>query len=436
MSVTSDQIANLRRSPTISTADDAASLVRNHDHVVISGCGASPLEFLAALAQRSDLTRVVISHATAWGQLPHLLPTDRPSHLNFAAYFLPALARDLLKQRKVDYVPLTFSLMSNMYADGDLLADVVAVTCSTPDEDGFCSLGPFVNYLPKAIERARVLIGECSPRWPRTGGAARVHVSKFDCLIEVDREPIESSGSDTDFASERIGEEVARLVPNSATIQIGRGAIPNAVAARLVNHRDLGIHSEMLSDWIIELVNSGAVTGKSKKIYPGEIVTSFMDGSARLHAFAAECASLRLEAIYDVNDPDVVGREPNFMAINSAIEVDLSGQINAESLDGELISGSGGLLDFAIGAGRSRGGKFIVALPSTAKKGTFSRIVAKFGAGTAVTVPRSLTQYVVTEYGAADLRGCTLEERAKRLIAIAHPSFRTKLQDESGFDLF
>jgi len=430
----SDQTANSPASAAYTNAREAALLVRENDHVVISGCGASPVEFLAALAERSDLTRVFVAHATAWGRLPHLTATSRPSHLKFSAYFLPSLARDLLRQREVDYTPLTFSQMSNMYADGDLRSDVVAVTCSTPDEEGFCSLGPFVNYLPKAIERARVLIGECSPKWPRTRGAARVRVSEFDCLIQVDREPITSSGGEPNFESERIGEEVARLVPDNATVQIGRGAIPNAVAARLVKHRGLGIHSEMLSDWIIELVNSGAVTGINKKTYPGEIVTSFMDGTARLYAFASECASLRLEAIYDVNDPEVVGREPNFMAINSAVEVDLSGQINAESLDGELISGSGGLLDFAIGAGRSPGGKFIIALPSTAKKGTVSRIVAKFGPGAAVTVPRSLAQYVVTEYGTADLRGCTLEERAKRLIAIAHPCFRKELYRESGFD--
>jgi acyl-CoA hydrolase len=415
----------------VGSASEAAGLVSEGDRLVISGCGAAPIEFLSSLASRSDLHRVDLSHATAWGDLPHLRARDRATHLNFEAYFLPALARSLHRSGEVDYIPLTFSQMGAMYEQGTLQADVVAVTCSVPDAQGYCSLGPFVNYLPGAIKRCRVLIGECSDRWPETYGASRIHASKFTCLVPTSREPIVAPEVPEQAEAAAIAGHVAALVPHEATIQIGRGAIPNAIASALKNHRNLGIHSEMLSDWIIELCESGAVTGAKKDTFPGKIVTSFMDGSERLHAFAHKNRSLLMQAIYEVNDPSAIERESGFIAINSAVEVDLSGQINAESAQGNLLSGSGGLLDFALGAGRSTGGRFIVALPSTAQKGNVSRIVHQLGPGAAVTVPRTLAQLIVTEHGVADLRGCSLRERARRLTAIADPKFRDHLTYQS-----
>jgi len=411
------------------TALQAARSVRDGDHIVISGCGGAPIEFLAAIAARSDLSKVFVSHATAWGDLPHLARPAGPSHMRFEAYFLPALARGLHRGGKVDYLPLTFSQMGSMYQRGELKADVVAVTCSTPDADGYCSLGPFVSYLPAAIAKARIVIAEVSPSWPRTTGAARIHISTFHHVIEVTRSPIVSSMDvDTSVEAPRIAARVLDLVPDGATIQIGRGAIPNAVAAGLAQRKDLGVHSEMVSDWVVDLANSGALNGSRKASHRGRIVTSFMDGSARLYKFADRNPELHMEPIYTVNDPAVVALEPAFMAINSAVEVDLSGQINAESIGGQLISGSGGLLDFALGAGRSHGGKFMVAMASTAKAGSISRIVADLGPQATVTVPRSLAHYVITEHGVANLRGCTMRERAKRLIAIADPRYRDELE--------
>ena len=415
------------RSPSKLNAREAALLVRNNDSIVISGCGAAPIEFLSALAGRLDLDDVYLFHATAWGELPHLTEENRPAHIHFHAYFLPALARKLFLRREVDYAPLTFSLMERMYQTDELQADVVAVTCSTPDANGYCSLGPFLSYLPAAMKMARVVIGECSPHWPNIRGGAQVHVSNFDCLVDVDRGPVISKPIKPNDVARQIGENVIGLVPDGATIQIGRGAIPNAVAEGLAGHRDLGIHSEMISDWIIDLVESGVVTGARKKSFRGEILTSFMDGSERLYEFASRCEKLNLQPIYEANNPELVSNEPNFIAINSALELDLSGQINAETLSGNLISGAGGLLDFAFGAARSPNGKFIVAIPSTAKGGTISRIVHLLEAGAAVTVPRALTHYVVTEHGIANLRGCTLQERARRLISIADPKFRDEL---------
>jgi 4-hydroxybutyrate CoA-transferase len=410
------------------TIVEVAHLVRNGDHVVTSGCGAAPVEFLAALSARIDLDAVYISHATAWGPLPHLAELDRPAHLRFEAYFLPATARSLQRRGEVDYVPLTFALMESMYEHGNLRADVVAVTCSPPDDDGFCSLGPFVSYLPAAISCARLVIGESSPYWPRTGDAARVHASVFDYLIEVSRKPIASAPSADDDQAACIARHVLSLVPDGATIQIGRGAIPNAVAKGLHGRRDLGVHSEMVSDWVVDLSEAGVLTGSKKRNQPGRIVTSFMDGSERLFRFADQNERLCMLPIYEVNDPAQIGAEHNFIAINSAIEVDLSGQINAESIDGHLISGSGGLLDFALGAGWSKGGKFIIAMPSTAKGGSVSRIVSAIPASGTVTVPRSLSHYVITEHGIADLRGCNLQERTRRLIAIADPRFREEIE--------
>jgi 4-hydroxybutyrate CoA-transferase len=413
--------------PGAISASGAAALVRDGDHIVTSGCGAAPLEFLAALAARKDLAAAYVSHATAWGILPYLAEDSRPAHLRMHAYFLPPLARKLHRQGEVDYVPLTFSNMGSMYSAEDLAADVVAVTCSMPDGEGFCSLGPFVSYLPAAMKRARVVIGERSPQWPRTKGAARVHVATFHHFIDVARAPITSPPVEDQAEARGIAEHILGLVPDGATIQIGRGAIPNAVATGLAQRSDLGVHSEMLSDWVVDLYESGAISGSRKVNHPGRIVTSFMDGSSRLYEFAGENEALLMQPIYEVNDPATIGAESNFIAINSAVEIDLTGQINAESIGDRLISGSGGLLDFAVGAARSPGGKFIVAMPSTAKGGTVSRIVATLASGAAVTVPRALAHYVITEHGVANLRGCTLEERAKRLIAIADPRFRDEL---------
>jgi len=409
------------------SAPAAALLVRDGDHVVVSGCGAAPVEVLNAIAARTDLARVFVSHATAWGPLPHLQSARRPPHMSFRGYFLPATARELHKHRQADYLPLTFSNMQAMYNSDDLRADVVIVTCSPPDKDGYCSLGPFVSYLPAAIQKARVLVGECSPHWPRINGAGQIPVSKFDLLVNVARHPIASAAVEPTVEAGRIAQHVVSLVPNGATIQIGRGAIPNAIAAGLADHRDLGVHSEMISDWVVDLRQRGVLTGARKRSFPGEIVTSFMDGTERLYAFAADDGSLRLEPIYEVNDPQLIAGEPNFVAINSAVELDLSGQINAEALGGHLISGSGGLLDFALGAARSENGKFVVALPSTAKGGAISRIVPHLPTGSAVTVPRALAHIVVTEYGIAELRGCSLQQRAERLIKVAHPRFREEL---------
>ena len=396
--------------------------------MVVSGCGTAPTEFLGALAARSDLRSVRVSHATAWGDLPHLAEGRRPPHLRYEAYFLPAIARKLHARREIDYVPLTFSQMRAMYEANTLRADVVAVTCSTPDADGNCSLGPFVSYLPAAFAKARVRIAECTPAWPRTSDAALLPLSRFDCVVEVQRRPIVAPTTSEDPIAIDIANHVATLVPDGATIQIGRGAIPNAIASALRSRRDLGIHSEMVSDWLVDLAEAGVITGKYKQFQPGRIVTAFMDGSERLYEFVDGNKTVCMLPIYEVNDPARVAAEPNFIAINSAVEVDLSGQINAESINSELISGSGGLLDFAVGAGRSPGGRFIVAMSSTAKGGKVSRIVKAMDAGAAVTVPRSLAQFVVTEYGVADLRGCTLQERARRLIAIAHPSVRPALE--------
>ena len=414
------------------SASDAAALVRSGDHIVTSGCGAAPIDFLVALAARQDLDRAYVSHATAWGNLPYLASDSRPPHLRMHAYFLPPLARKLHQHGEVDYVPLTFSNMGRMYSADDLAADVVAVTCSPPDAEGYCSLGPFVSYLPAAMKKARLVIGECSPRWPRTNGAAKVHASAYHAFISVARAPIASPPVEDQVEARGIAGHILDLVPDGATIQIGRGAIPNAVATGLAHRRDLGVHSEMLSDWVVDLFESGAISGSRKINFPGRIVTSFMDGSARLHGFADGNAALLMQPIYEVNDPATIAAEPNFIAINSAVEVDLTGQINAESIDGSLISGSGGLLDFAMGAARSPGGKFIVALPSTARRGAVSRIVPTMAPGAAVTVPRTLAHYVITEHGIANLRGCTLQERARRLIAIADPRFRDGLAALSG----
>lgn len=407
-------------------ATEAAALVRDGDHVVVSGCGAAPLLFLSALAERRNLSAVTVHHATAWGDLPHLR-ADAPPHLIFEPYFLSANSRRLVRDGAADYLPVTFSHMGEMLGRGQLKADVVAVTATRPDARGDVSLGPFVSYLPAALSTARVRIVETSSAFPWVNGSGVVALERFDVAIECDRAPVTIASTKDHREAHTIAEYVANLVPDGATIQIGRGALPNAIAERLQQRRNLGIHSEMVSDWLVGLVECGAIRRMAKPSGRPPVVTSFMDGTPRLYDFVDGRTDIEMDPIYELNRVENIAREPNFVAINSALQVDLTGQINAETAGGAIVAGSGGLLDFAMGAAFSQGGRFIVAMPSTAMDGRKSRIVARLAEGEAVTVPRSLAQYVITEFGVADLSGCTLRERARRLVAITHPDFRDEL---------
>lgn len=411
----------------IERADRAASLVRDGDHVVISGCGAAPLLFLKALGDRTGLRDVKIHHATAWGDLPYLRD-GAPQHVTLEAYFLSANARRAVRDGVADYLPITLSHMGAMFASGQLRADVVAVTATRPNADGEISLGPFVCYIPAALSAARVKIVETSSRFPWLNGSGVYPLDAFDVAIPCERAPVTIASTKDHPESRAIAAHVAELVPDGATIQIGRGPLPNAIAERLQQRRGLGIHSEMVSDSLVDLMECGAIRRTPKASGRPPVVASFMDGTQRLYDFVHGRSDIEMDPIDELNRVENIAREPSFVAINSALKVDLTGQINAEALDGRLIAGSGGLLDFAMGATLSAGGRFIIAMPAAAMGGERSRIVSRFSEGDVVTVPRTLAHYIVTEFGIADLRGCSLRERARRLIEIAHPKFRDELR--------
>ncbi|MBI3967799.1 MAG: acetyl-CoA hydrolase/transferase family protein [Chloroflexi bacterium] len=414
----------------LTTAERVARLVESGDHVVLPGCGAAPWSFLNALVARSDeLAGVRICHASLWGDLPHLRPElhDRIVYKSFS--LVTPNARALIDEGRAEFVPVGLADLPRLMLRGHLPVDVAVLSLTPPDEHGYCSYGSYVAYMKAAAESAKVRIAEINDQMPRTHGDTLVHVSEIEHLLEVSYPltPIPPPKPPTE-TERQIGHHVADLVDDGSTLQLGRGGIPDAVLSYLRDKRDLGIHTEMFSDGVVDLVERGVITGGRKTLHPGKLVAGFLDGSERLYDFVRDNPMVEMRRSEYVNDPAVIGQNDNLVAINAALEIDLTGQINTESFATRLFAGVGGQLDFALGSQVGRNGRYVVALPSTASGGRVSRITAQFAAGTAVTIPRTLTHYVVTEHGIADLRGKTLAERAQALIAIAHPDFREELE--------
>jgi GNAT superfamily N-acetyltransferase len=332
-----------------------------------------------------------------------------------------------VQEGRADFVPVFLSEIPRLIESGRSRIDVALLQVTPPDAHGEVSLGVSVDIVRAALEAADLVIAEVNPRMPRTLGNSFVHVSELDGLIPVDRPILELSPEPPDDVSLAIGRHVATLVPNGATLQTGIGKIPHAVINALRGHEDLGIHTEMLSDSVIDLCAAGVVTGRKKSLLPGKIVSSFVMGTKRLYDWVDDNPRVLLMPSDFTNDPFVIARNDAMIAINSALAVDLTGQIASDTLGGRFYSGIGGQVDFIRGAARSRGGKPIIALPSTAKGGTISRVQAAFESGAGIVTSRGDVHFVVTEYGIADLWGKTVRERAEALIEIAHPDFRGEL---------
>ncbi len=296
-----------------------------------------------------------------------------------------------------------------------------------PDEQGFCSYGLSVDYTQAAAESAKIVIAQMNTKLPRTAGS-KIHLDALTWIVEHDSPLVELPPPHVGEVERRIGEHVATLVPNGATLQLGIGAIPDAALLSLRDKKDLGIHSEMFSDGVVALAEAGVVTNQKKTIHRGKFVATFLMGTSKLYRFVHNNPDVEMHPVDYVNDPYVIGQHDNMISINSALQVDLMGQVNAEMIGNVQFTGVGGQVDFVRGAGRSAGGKSIIALPSTAAKGKVSRICRQLDAGAAVSTSRNDVHYVVTEYGIADLRGKTLQQRAAALIAIAHPDFRDQLR--------
>jgi 4-hydroxybutyrate CoA-transferase len=409
------------------SAEEAVSLIRSGDRVFIHSVAAAPQRLIRAMTDRySELRGVEIVHLHTEGDAPYAAPGLRES-FRVNALFIGANVRQAVQSGRADYTPVFLSEVPALFRRGVVPIDVALVHVSPPDRHGFCSLGISVDVARAAAQTARCVIAQVNPRMPRSHGDGLIHRSAFHAMVEAEDplpEHVPATPGPVDIA---IGRHVAGLVEDGATLQLGIGSIPNAVLAALDGHRRLGIHSEMFSDGVIPLVEKGVITGEEKRVHPGKIVAGFVMGSRRLYDFLDDNPLVSLLDIAYVNDTAVIRRNPRVCAINSAIEVDLSGQVCADSIGERLYSGVGGQMDFIRGASLSVGGRPIIALPSTTSRGE-TRIVPVLKTGAGVVTTRAHVHHVVTEHGVADLYGRSLRQRAKALTAIAEPAHREALE--------
>lgn len=413
------------------SAAEAVASIRSGQQLFIHGGAATPSVLLDALVARSgELRDVGIIHIHIEGPAPHLAP-EMAASFRHRALFIGANARDAVNEGRADYVPAFLSDIPELFASGILPLDVAFINVSRPDAHGYCSLGTSVDAAMSAIHAASRVIAQVNASMPRTLGDSFVHVDDIDLAVEVDQPPYPHAPGAIGEVERRIGRYVAELVPDRATIQMGIGSIPSAVALALRDKRDLGVHTELLTDPVVDLVEAGAVTGDAKEINRGKIVTAFLMGSQRLYDFVHDNPMIEMRPVDYTNDTSVIRRFGRMIAINSAISIDLTGQVSADSIGTRFYSGVGGQMDFMRGAALSAEGRAIIALPSTAAGGTVSRIVGVLAPGAGVVTTRAHVRTVVTEYGVAELFGRSIRERVAALIGIAHPDFRDSLASEA-----
>lgn len=413
------------------TPEAALASVQSGETLWTHSMGATPSRLLEGLASRAreltDLTLLQL-HTERAGVL-----ADPALHgrLTQRCYFVAADSRPLVNAGEADYVPMFLSELPKLFRRGEQAIDAALIQVSPPDKHGLCTLGISVEATKAACEMAGRIIAHVNPRMPRTHGDAFIAYERFHTVYEEAVPLPEHQPALADPVTTAIGRHVAELIEDGACLQTGIGAIPDAVLACLGNHRNLGVHTEMFSDGLLPLIEHGVVTGAHKRVHPGKLVTGFVLGSRRLYEFVDDNPEVVFLDIEYVNDSGNIARNPKVVAINSALQVDLSGQICADSVGTRVYSGVGGQMDFMRGAALSEGGKAIIALPATAKGGTLSRIASVLTPGAGVVTTRAHAHYVVTEFGVANLRGKSLRERARALIAIAHPDFREELAREA-----
>jgi len=409
------------------SADEAVSVIKSGDRVFVHGVSASPFQLIKAMTNRhKDLEDVEVIHLHTEGEAPYAEPEYKDSFF-VNALFVGANVRKAINEGRGDYVPVFLSEVPYLFRHNILPIDVALIHVSPPDKHGYCSLGVSVEATVAAVQMAQHVVAQVNPKMPRTLGDGLIHVEEINAMVEVDDDLPEQIVPEPDEAELQIGKYCAELIDDGATLQMGIGAIPNAVLKSLTNHKNLGVHTEMFSDGVIELVEKGVINGEAKKIHPGKIVSGFVMGSRKLYDFIDDNPAVAMLDIAYINDTAVIRRNPRVTAINSAIEVDLTGQVCADSIGTYHFSGVGGQMDFIRGASLSKGGKPIIALPSTTRKG-ISRIVPFLKQGAGVVTTRAHVHYVVTEYGIANLYGKNLSQRAKALLEIAHPDHREGLQ--------
>jgi 4-hydroxybutyrate CoA-transferase len=415
---------------TVSAAEAVAG-IRSGEQVYVHAAAATPSVLLDALVARApELTDVKVVHLHIEGPGPHLAP-EMAGHFYHRALFIGPNARKAVNEGRAEYIPTFLSDIPTLFRRGIIPLDAVLINVSPPDRHGFCSMGTSVVALPSAIRSARTVIAQLNSRMPRTLGDSFVHVDDIDLAVEVEVPPYAHEYGQPDDIELRIGGFVADLVPDGATIQMGIGAIPAAVAQGLSDKRDLGVHTEMMTDVVLGLVEAGVITGAAKEINAGKIVTTFMLGSERLYEWAHDNPMVEMRPVEYTNDTAVIRRFRRMVAINSAIEIDLTGQVCADSIGSRMYSGVGGQMDFIRGAALADEGRAIIALPSTASGDTISRIVPYLRQGAGVVTTRAHVETIVTEWGVAEMHGRSVPERARQLIGIADPRFRDDLAREA-----
>ena len=413
----------------LTSAGEAVRKVRSGDRVYVHPGCANPAPLTDALLARAPaLSDVEIIHLLTFGKADYTLP-QYDGHFRHNGLFLGSNVRDAVGAGRADYTPIMLSEIEQLFSSGELPLDVVLLQLSPPDEYGFMSLGVGVECTLNAARCAKYVIAEVNRQMPRTFGDSFLHVSRVSAIVETDRPLLELRPEPFTGLQRRIGENIAPLIPDGATLQLGIGGIPDAVLSCLGDKKDLGIHTEMCSDGVIPLVEAGIINGERKSIHRGKIVAGFVLGTEKLFRFVDGNPIFEFHPVQYTNDPFVIAQNEKMIAVNSAIQVDLTGQVCSDSIGTRPYSGFGGQLDFMRGAARSKGGKPIIALPSTARGETISRIVPVLDPGAGVVTTRADVHYVVTEHGIAYLHGKSLRQRAEALIAIADPKFRDELYE-------
>ncbi|GAB3509029.1 acetyl-CoA hydrolase/transferase C-terminal domain-containing protein [Spirosoma knui] len=419
--------------PTIlplTTPEQAVTAIQSGNRVFIHSVAQTPHVLINAMVGRaSELKDVEVCHIHTEGPLPYLDAQYRDS-FRANSFFIGANMRKQLNQGIGDYVPVFLSEVPLLFKRNILPIDVALIQVSPPDQHGYCSLGPSVDVSLAAIQSAKYIIAQINPRVPRTHGDGLIPVSMLHAAVEVDEPIYEVLPGEISAEDRKIGQYVASLVEDGATLQLGIGGIPNATLAELIHHKGLGIHTEMFSDGVIDLVERGVITGEHKTVLPHRIVSAFVMGSQRVYDFINDNPGVAMKQASYTNDTSIIRRNPKVTAINSAIEIDITGQVCADTIGTYQYSGVGGQMDFVRGASLSEGGKPIIALPSVTSKG-LSKIVPFLKEGAGVTTTRAHVHYIVTEYGIADLYGQNLRQRARALINIAHPDHREELERQA-----
>jgi 4-hydroxybutyrate CoA-transferase len=411
----------------VTSVNQALAAIQSGNRVYLGGGAGVPKALIDGLTARaSELRGVELTHILTFADAPYVEPQYQKS-FRVNALFIGPNVRQAVQKGQADFTPVFLSEIPDLFRNGPLQIDVVLMSISPPDEHGFCSFGAEVGTTKPAAESARVIISEVNRQMPRTLGDSFIHVSRLHHIVEVDYPLPEAPQGGSSDEHLRVGEYIAEMIPDGATLQMGIGSIPDAVLQNLGSHKDLGVHTELFSDGIIDMVEAGVITCSRKTFHPGKIVAGFLFGSKRLYEFVHNNALIELHPTDYVNDPFNIAQNEKMVAINSALQVDLTGQVCADSIGPRIYSGVGGQVDFIRGAARSKGGLPIIAFLSTARDDTISRIVPMLYEGSGVVTTRNDVHYVVTEYGVASLYGRTVRERAQELIHIAHPKFRDEL---------